>query len=219
MNSFQPMSLAKIALEIGAVKINASNPFQWASGYQMPIYNDNRLFLGSAEHRKLIGEGLQSLIQERKIPVDVIAGTATAGIPHATTLANILKTPLVYVRGAPKGHGLENQIEGILHKKQNAALIEDVISTGGSALKAVEKLREAGAIVSHCLCIFDYGFQKAADEFDKAGCRLHSLFTFETLIQSASESGMIGPEEKDLLNSWYSAPFEWGEKRGFPRIN
>ena len=219
MNSFQPLNLAKIALEIGALKINADNPFQWASGYQMPVYNDNRLFLGNAEHRKLIGEGLQSLIQASKISANVIAGTATAGIPHATTLANILKVPLVYVRGAPKGHGLENQIEGILHKKQNVVVIEDVISTGGSALKAVEILREAGATVRHCLCIFDYGFQKAASGFDKARCGLHPLFTFETLIQYASDSGIICPEEKDLLNSWYRNPFEWGEKRGFPRIH
>lgn len=217
MNPFQSHELAKIALDIGAVKIDANKPFQWASGYQMPVYNDNRLFLGNASHRKQIAEGLKNIINSKNIPVDVVAGTATAGIPHATTLANILGAPLVYVRSAPKGHGLENLIEGILHKNQNVVVIEDVISTGGSALKAVEALRKAGAKVDHCLCIFDYGFQKAASGFKNMNCQLHPLFTFETLIQYASKSGIVGQEDRDLIASWYQDPFNWGEKRGFPR--
>jgi len=215
MKTFNSNELAKIALEIGAVKINAESPFQWASGYMMPVYNDNRLLLGSYANRRIIGEGLLNIIKSNNLQTDVIAGTATAGIPHATTLANILNTPLVYVRSSPKGHGLENQIEGILDKNQNVIVVEDVISTGGSALKAVEVLRSSGAIVDHCLCIFNYGFQKAEDEFAKENCRLHSLLTFQALLKYATDSGVISREHMKILADWYSNPFLWGDIHGF----
>lgn len=217
MNNFDSRELAKIALEIGAVKINAERPFQWASGYQMPVYNDNRLLLGNADHRRQIGEGLQRIISSNHIQADTVAGIATAGIPHAVTLANMLSVPLVYVRGAPKAHGLENQIEGILGQNQETVVVEDVISTGGSALRAIECLRSAGAAVKHCMCIFNYGFQKTADDFAKAKCRLHSLLTFQTLLTYAADSEVITEEQKEVLTAWYSNPFDWGESHGFPR--
>ena len=136
--------LAHIALEIGAIKLNPQNPFTWASGYRMPVYNDNRLLLGNAEHRLLIAEGFQDILRRENIHADAVVGTATAGIPHATTLANLLRTPLVYVRSSPKGHGMENLIEGVLTKSQNVVVVEDLISTGDSSLKAVEAVRKAG---------------------------------------------------------------------------
>lgn len=215
MNTFNSKDLAKIALDIGAVMINPEHPYQWASGYFMPVYNDNRLLLGNSQHRQLIGNGLNEIIQSNSLPVDVIAGTATAGIPHATTLANIINSPLVYVRNSPKGHGLENQIEGGLNKNQKAIVVEDVISTGGSALRAIEALRSSGAIVEHCLCIFNYGFQKAEDEFSEAGCQLHSLLTFPELLDYAINIGTLSKDHKDTLTDWYSNPFVWGDINGF----
>lgn len=217
MKNFDPRKLAEIALEIGAVKINAESPFQWASGYQMPVYNDNRLLLGNAGHRREIGEGLRRILISNHIQADTVAGVATAGIPHAVTLANMLNLPLVYVRGAPKAHGLENQIEGFLGQNQETVVVEDVISTGGSALRAIETLRSAGAVVKHCLCIFDYGFRKAAEDFAKAKCRLHSLLTFQTLLTYAADSKVITEAQKEILTAWYASPFNWGENHGFPR--
>lgn len=201
--------LAHIALEIGAIKLNPENPFIWASGYRMPIYNDNRLLLAKADHRLLVGRGLQTLLTQENIPVDVIAGTATAGIPPATTLANLLQTPLVYVRPKPKEHGMQNQIEGVLKNGQNVVVVEDLISTGGSALKAVEAVRRAGGTVAHCLCIFNYGFPGAAESFAKANCQLHSLLTFPTLLEYAEQEKAITSEQTALLRDWHKNPFEW----------
>lgn len=207
--------LAEIALEIGAVKIDAQHPFTWASGYKMPLYNDNRLLLGNSEHRALVTAGMQSLITAANIQVDTVAGLATAGIPPATSLANALNTPLIYVRPAPKDHGKQNQIEGILKKGDAVIVVEDLISTGGSALKAVATVRQAGGKVDHCFCIFDYGFQKAQDQFQQAHCQLHSLLTFDLLIQIGQKTGKINAQEKAILEEWYKNPFEWGRLKGF----
>lgn len=209
--------LAGIALEIGAIKLDPENPFTWASGYRMPIYNDNRRLLGNAEHRLLVARGFQAILDRENISPDAVAGTATAGIPPATTLADLLKTPLVYVRTKAKEHGMRNQIEGILRKNQNVVVVEDLISTGESALKTVEAIRQAGAIASHCLCIFSYGFEKAAAAFKQADCRLHALLAFPTLLQYAGETKAITPQQTTLLRNWYQHPFEWGEQHGFPK--
>ncbi len=210
-------TLSTIALEIAAIKIDTENPFTWASGYRMPVYNDNRRLLGNADHRLLIAKGFQTLIEERSIPVEVVAGTATAGIPHATSLANQIGTPLIYVRPAAKKHGLGNQIEGILLKGQQVVVVEDVISTGGSALKAVEAVRDSGSIVDHCVCIFHYGFKEAEQSFSQSHCQLHSLLTFTELVAYAGKSGTLKKEQISLLNEWYQDPFSWGESHGFPR--
>ncbi|MEC7640945.1 MAG: orotate phosphoribosyltransferase [Nitrospinota bacterium] len=210
---FYTKNLARIALEIGAIQLNPENPFTWASGYRMPIYNDNRRLLGNAEHRLLVGRGMQTLLDQENISVDVIAGTATAGIPPATTLANILNRPLIYVRPQPKDHGMQNQIEGILKNRQNTVVVEDLVSTGGSALKAVEAIRQTGGTVTHCLCIFNYGFPEAAKAFEKANCHLLSLLTFLTLLQFAQQGKNITPQQVDLLKDWYANPFEWGKNQ------
>lgn len=209
--------LAETVLDIGAVKLSPKDPFTWASGYRMPVYNDNRLLLGKSEYRFLVSEGFQELIQFENLPVDVVAGTATAGIAPATTLANALEKPLVYVRPKPKNHGMQNQIEGPLNPGDNVLVIEDLISTGGSALKAVEALRAQGAKVSSCLSIFTYGFETASVEFEKYSCRLLSLLTFPFLIAFASQTDTISPQEKKILENWYQNPFDWGENHGFPK--
>ena len=207
--------LAKVALDLGAIKLDPEKPFTWASGYRMPIYNDNRLLLGNADHRLLVAEGFRSILQKENIAIDVVAGTATAGIVPATTLANLLQTPLIYVRPVPKEHGLQNQIEGVLHPGQNVVVIDDLISTGRSALKSVEAIRHAGAKVDHCLSIFTYGFQEATTQFRDAHCRMHPLLTFEALIQQAREDDFLGEEQCALLKSWHDDPFTWAKRHGF----
>ena len=207
--------LLNIALDTCAIKIDPKKPFLWASGYRMPIYNDNRLLLGNSKHRHLITKGFHSILNNKNIKVDVIAGTATAGIAHATSLANLLGTPLIYVRPAPKGHGMKNQIEGILGVGQKVVVIEDLISTGGSALNAVNAIRKAGGSVEHCLSIFGYGFQKASNQFKIARCQLHQLLSFKELIDQAKEINIIDNDQFCMLQNWHDDPFNWGSKNGF----
>lgn len=203
-----------MALEIGSIKIDPEEPFTWASGYRMPIYNDNRLLLGNVEHRLLVGQGFQSILEKLKAAVDVVAGCATAGIAPATTLSNLLGTPLIYVRETAKKHGMKNQIEGLLKEGQKVVVVEDLISTGGSAVKTVTAIREAGGIVEHCVCIFNYGFPEALDLFKKARCQLHSLLTFAQLLEYAESKGALTQEQSQLLQPWSQSPFTWAEENG-----
>jgi orotate phosphoribosyltransferase len=207
--------LAKISLEIGAIKINSKNPFTWASGYRMPLYNDNRMLLGNADHRSLIAEGMKAIIEKEGVAVDTVAGVATAGIPHATSLANLIKLPLIYVRSSPKTHGMNNQVEGILTPGQQVVVVEDLISTGGSILKAVDAVREAGGVVKHCLGIFSYGFPEAKERFQKSQCQLHTLLNLDSLLQFAVKEEYIASEEKQVVDTWMQNPFEWGKRQGF----
>lgn len=217
MTAFE--QLAAAALKTGAIQINTENPFTWTSGYRMPIYNDNRLFLGNPDHRLLIANAFHSLLVEIKLTPDVVAGTATAGIPHATTLADLIKAPLIYVRPAAKTHGMKNRIEGVLKSEREVIVIEDLVSTGGSVLSAVEAIRGLGARVEHCFCIFNYEFREAEDRFGKSACQLHSLLTFRTLIDHGAKTGKFTASQTSLLRSWIENPLEWGERRGFPREN
>ncbi len=207
--------LAKISLEIGAIKINPKEPFTWASGYRMPLYNDNRMLLGNADHRHLIAEAMKAILEKVGARIDAVAGVATAGIPHATSLANLLKRPLIYVRSSPKDHGLKNQVEGILKPGQAVVVVEDLISSGGSAIKAIEAVREAQGVVDHCLGIFSYDFLEAKDRFKKSQCQLHTILTLDTLLQFAMEQRLIASEDKKVVDNWTQNPFEWGRQQGF----
>ena len=157
----------------------------------------------------------ESILNDKNIVVDVIAGTATAGIAPATSLANLMETPLIYVRPTKKNHGMKNQIEGILHANQKVVVIEDLISTGESALKAVTAIREAGGQVGHCLSIFTYGFQKALEQFNIAQCEIHQLLDFKELIARARKRKIIGNDQFLMLQTWHDDPFNWGSKNGF----
>ncbi len=204
--------LAQIMIDIGAVKLSPEKPFTWASGAVMPIYTDNRLLLGKEEYRSLVGQGFCQIIKTNQIPTDLIAGTATAGIPHATTLANALKLPMSYVRSEPKGHGRKKMIEGPILPGKNAVLVEDLISTGGSALKAIKALREEGMKAEFCLAIFSYGLEKAGKEFESNNCKLYTLLTFPDLVDHSISKNLITDKQKEMLNDWYQDPFEWGKK-------
>ena len=208
-------NIAQVALEIGAIRINAQEPFTWASGYKMPIYNDNRLLLGNAGHRALIAQGFQDLLKKCAAEVDVIAGTATAGIPHATTLADLLQVPLIYVRSTAKSHGMGNKIEGVLNQNQRVLVVEDLISTGGSAASAVTAIREAGGIVDHCFSIFSYGFPEATEKFKSISCQIHSILVFSELLRVAQSTQNLPTGDIETLRSWQEAPFKWGENKGF----
>ena len=208
-------TLARISLKIGAIKFSPDQPFTWASGYKMPIYNDNRLLLGNAGHRTLITQGFQDLLKKCAAKIEVIAGTATAGIPHATTLADHLQLPLIYVRSATKTHGMGNQVEGLLYKNQQVIVIEDLISTGGSVANAVTAIREAGGIVNHCFSIFSYGLAEATDKFKSISCEIHSILDFSELLEVALSTQNLSTNDIETLRSWQKAPFKWAENNGF----
>jgi len=214
----------KAGLEIKAIKLNPDEPFEWTSGYMMPIYNDNRMFLFNSEHRRLISECFNDVLQSNNISYDVIAGTSTAGISPGTTLADRVQKPLIYVRDKPKEHGLRNRIEGIdaeldLDGKK-VILIEDLISKGGSSARAVQAIRDANGECNHCLSIFNYGFDSANQTFYDLNpeCEVTSLLTYDVLLEVAKETGYINNQQIEMLEEWRADPWKWGEKHGFPKV-
>jgi orotate phosphoribosyltransferase len=205
----QALEIAKLLLDIKAVALNTESPFRYSSGILSPIYCDNRLIISYPEKRKKIITAFLSLIAAQKINFDVVAGVATAGIPHAAWIADALNKPMVYVRAQSKGHGKQNQVEGLIEKNQTALLIEDHISTGGSSVAAGIALREAGAIVTDCLAISSYSFQNAQENFAQAGIRLQTLTHFAALLEAAEQNGYIRSEEKTQLTQWQKDPLNW----------
>ena len=216
--------IAEFGLTIGAIKLNPKDPFQWASGYRMPIYNDNRMFLFHPEMRRTIARGLAEIIRDEGISPEVVAGTATAGIPHGALLADLLSLPYIYIRDKPKGHGLRNRIEGLDADSDlegsKVVVIEDLISTGGSSARAVEAVREANGVADWCLSIFSYGLEKAEEQFAALDppCHFASLLTFPVLLDVAGSGGFLADDQVALLAEWRKDPFGWGEKHGFPKL-
>ncbi len=216
--------IAKVSLKIGSIKLRPDNPFTWASGYRMPIYNDNRMLLFYPEYRKLISKGFRQIIKKENIECDVIAGTSTAGIPHAVILADLLKKPMIYIRDKPKDHGLRNQIEGLDADKdldgKKVIVIEDLISTGGSSAKAVQAVRDAKGEVEYCLSIFSYGLAEANNAFNelKEETKVRSILTYDVLLKVAKETNYLTVDQIKLLAAWKKDPFNWGTKNGFPKV-
>jgi len=208
-NNIVAREVAESLLQIKAVVLNPSQPFTWASGIKSPIYCDNRKTLSYPKVRTFIKTSFADILTDEFKHVEVIAGVATAGIPHGVLIADVLNLPFVYVRDKPKGHGLENQIEGRLEKGQKVFVIEDLISTGGSSLKAVESLREAGAEIVGLGAIFTYGFEKAVKAFEQADCKFFTLSNYEILLDKAIEHNYVKPEEKEELIKWYKDPEGW----------
>lgn len=201
--------IAKLLLEIKAVNLNIKKPFRFTSGILSPIYCDNRLIISFPQHRQTIINAFLEVIQQKAINFDVAAGTATAGIPHAAWIADRLDKPMVYVRSKAKEHGKKNQVEGLLLPKQNALVVEDLISTGDSAINAALALREAGAEVTDCLAIFTYEMQSAQQNFAKANVKLHTLTQFSTLMDVAFNEGYVNAEEKKIALEWNKNPQSW----------
>lgn len=204
--------IANKLLQINAIKLNPANPFTWASGWKSPIYCDNRKTLSFPEVRNAICDGFVKAIKERYPQVEVIAGVATGAIAHGMLVADRLNLPFIYVRSAPKSHGLANQIEGDYKPGQRVVVIEDLISTGMSSLAAVDALRDAHCEVLGLLAIFSYQFDQAVSNFAKAGVEFATLSNYSVLIEAVLEQGSITPTELELLKSWRQNPEEWGRR-------
>ncbi|HLP52614.1 MAG TPA: orotate phosphoribosyltransferase [Chitinophagales bacterium] len=212
-NNVIAREVAEYLLEIKAVVLKPEEPFTWASGLKSPIYCDNRKTLSYSKVRTYIKTAFAEIISEEFGNCDVIAGVATAGIPHGALVADVLNKPFVYVRDKAKGHGMENLIEGKLDAGQKVVVIEDLISTGGSSLKAVNALREARAEVLGLGAIFTYGFPKAETAFAEANCKYFTLSEYPTLLDVAIKQDYIKPEEKETLLSWYQDPAAWSASK------
>lgn len=201
--------VAQNLLAIKAVFLSPNEPSTWASGIKSPIYCDNRLTMSFPKVRRLIAKGLAEKIKKQFPEVEVIAGTATAGIPHAAWVAEILDLPMVYIRSKAKDHGKGNQIEGQITPGQKMVVIEDLISTGGSVLEACQAAKREGADVLGVAAIFTYELPKGATNFNTAQLPLVTLTNYTTLIQTALEEGYISEADLALLTAWKHDPENW----------
>ncbi|MEK4850662.1 orotate phosphoribosyltransferase [Paenibacillus sp. FSL H7-0756] len=202
--------VASHLLEIGAVALRPQEPFTWTSGIKSPIYCDNRLTMAFPAVRNYIAEAFAELIRTSYPDAEVIAGTATAGIPHAAWVADKLGLPMAYIRDKAKGHGKQNQIEGLIAPGQKVVVIEDLISTGGSSIKAAQAVQEAGGLPLAVLAIFSYELDRAVEAFAAAELPLQSLSNYSTLINVALAQGKIAESDVALLQSWRQDPAAFG---------
>ncbi len=212
MNGSQKETALKIAselLRIEAIKLQPQNPFTWASGWKSPIYCDNRLSLSFPAIRTYIKEALADAVRAHFPDAEAIAGVATAGIPQGALLAEELGLPFLYVRSKPKGHGMTNLIEGKAVPGQKVVVIEDLVSTGGSSIKAAKDLQAAGIEVLGMLAIFTYGFPVADENFAEAQIELHTLSNYSVMLEEAITSGYVSESDLSTLEEWRNSPSTW----------
>ena len=209
LNKDKALKIADFLLQIKAVKLQPNEPFTWASGLNSPIYCDNRKTLSFPQIRTAIRQTFAEQIQEKFTNIEVIAGVATGGIAIGALVAEEMGLPFIYVRSSAKGHGLGNQIEGEYQEGQRVVVIEDLISTGGSSLKAVEALREANLNVLGLAAIFTYGFDAAEDNFTNANCDYITLSDYDNLIEQAQKGNYIIEKDIESLKMWRSNPEKW----------
>ncbi len=200
--------VAEMLLQINAIKLSPQNPFTWASGIKSPIYCDNRIVLSHPEVRSFVADAFVDAA-ESFAPFDVIAGVATAGVPHGAILAYKMNLPFIYVRDKSKSHGRQNQIEGELAPNSRVLVIEDLISTGKSSLAVIEPLKAAGATIAGVLAIFSYQLPVAEKAFKDAGVEYRTLSDYSTLLDIAIQSNYITESEKELLSAWRKDPENW----------
>lgn len=204
------VEVAQLLLQINTIKVQPSNPFSWASGWKAPIYCDNRKILSYPAARSFIRDQFVLVIRQRYPEAEAIAGVATGAIAHGALVAGELGLPFAYVRSEPKGHGLENLIEGDLKPGQKVVIIEDLVSTGSSSLKAVRAVRQIGSHVLGMVAIFTYDFPQSAENFRKEGVELITLSRYQVLISQALASGKITEEQLEKLMLWREDPANWG---------
>ena len=202
---------AELLLQINAIKLNTENYFNWASGWKSPIYCDNRLVLSFPPIRNYIRDEFAKQIENQFGKPDVIAGVATGAIGIGILVAEVMGLPFVYVRPEAKKHGRQNQVEGFLQKGQNVVVVEDLISTGGSSLMAVEALRNEGANVKGMAAIFTYGFDVSKDNFKKANIDVYTLSDYSTLLNKAIEKKYVSEKEMESLVEWSKSPSTWNQ--------
>ena len=207
------LKVANYLLQIKAIKLQPANPFQWASGWNSPIYCDNRKTLSFPEVRQYIKNSFVEIIRDKFPDTEVIAGVATGGIAIGALVAEELDLPFVYVRSSSKSHGLQNQVEGSLPEGSKVTVVEDLVSTGKSSLNAVDAIRETGSEVLGMVAIFTYGFEVAINNFQDKNCELFTLSNYETMIEKAIEQKYIEESEMDSLKSWREDPSEWKPKK------
>ena len=203
--------IAELLLEAQAIKLSPEKPFIWSSGWNSPIYCDNRVALSYPDTRTFIKKVLADLIRKEYPDVEAVVGVATGGIAQGALVADILELPFAYVRPEPKKHGMGNQIEGRLEKGQSVIIIEDLISTGGSSLKVVDVLRSAGIEVAGMVAIFTYGFELAEQNFKEKDVRLSTICNYNALIESALEHNYITESQVESLSAWRLNPAQWGK--------
>ena len=208
MNTLEKIFAGKL-LKVKAIKLQPTNPFTWASGWKSPFYCDNRKTLSYSDLRNFVKIEFCRIIEERFGEVDAIAGVATGAIAQGALVADLLNKPFVYVRSKPKDHGLENLIEGELRPGMKSVVVEDLISTGGSSLKAVEAIRNNGCDVIGMVAAYTYGFDVAAKAFKDANVELVTLTNYEAVVSEAVRIGYIDADDVDLLNEWRKDPAHW----------
>lgn len=204
--------IAKDLLSIKAVELSPAKPFTWASGLKSPIYCDNRLTISYPEIRTRIAQGIAAQIKDRYPDAEVIAGTATAGIPHAAWVAAELNLPLVYVRSKPKDHGQGRQVEGVLPNGAKTVVIDDLLSTGGSVLKAVTAAQNEGAQVIGVAGIFSYQLPQLDANFQEAGIPYTTITNYTELLDAAVEENYVTAEDRAVLADWRQDPQAWGAR-------
>lgn len=203
--------VAKKLIDIKAIKVQPDAPFIWASGWKSPIYCDNRKILSYPETRTFVRDRFVEIIKSKYPQAEVIAGVATGAIAMGALVAEVLGLPFIYIRSAPKGHGLENLIEGVMHEGQKGVVVEDLISTGGSSLNAAEAVVKAGGNVLGMVAIFTYGFPHAIENFAKAGIELTTLSNYHALIETAVSLNEVSTGQVETLMKWRENPAEWGK--------
>ena len=201
--------IANLLLQNKAIKLNPAKPFQWSSGWKSPIYCDNRKTLSYPDVRDFIRDEFIAIIKKHFKDVEGIAGVATGAIAHGVLVADRMNLPFLYVRSSAKSHGMENLIEGVPGSGQRIVVVEDLISTGSSSLKAVEALRNEGCEVLGMVAIFTYGLKLSEEKFEKANCRSFTLSNYDALLDHAIETGYINAENLEILKSWRQDPENW----------
>ena len=213
-NTNTAQQTAELLLQINAIKLNSKNPFTWASGWKSPIYCDNRVILSFPAVRNYVRDEFVKQIEAKFGKPDVIAGVATGAIGIGILVAEAMGLPFVYVRPEPKKHGRQNQVEGFLQKGQNVVVVEDLISTGGSSLLAVEALRNEGAVVKGMAAIFTYGFPISEEKIKEANLEVYTLSNYDNLLQKAIDKKYISENELETLQTWNANPAKWGVGNG-----
>jgi orotate phosphoribosyltransferase len=210
-NKDRALKVAELLLKVKAVKLQPSEPFTWASGWKSPIYCDNRVTLSHPSVRTYIRQSFCEMILEMFGKPDVIAGVATGGVPQGVLIAQELGLPFIYIRSSAKAHGMGNLIEGAFELGQKVIVIEDLISTGGSSIKAVDSLKEAGLIVKGLAAIFTYGFKQASENFKNADCPFITLTDYSVLIEQALNSNYVTENDLANLQNWRENPATWNQ--------